>query len=97
MDSLLKKKPCKKSKISKLCNKPDTVSHKNKGIVRLRGIEVCKCKVPSWHGGSPNSHRAASPLVRLEEREERWEVSDRPRVFVLSQNWGGNEAKRTRC
>ncbi|GFW90384.1 hypothetical protein TNCV_3509321 [Trichonephila clavipes] len=28
-------------------------------------MDVCKCIVPSQHGGTLNSHRAASPLVRL--------------------------------
>ncbi|GFW40320.1 uncharacterized protein TNCV_1018781 [Trichonephila clavipes] len=30
-------------------------------------MDVCKCIVPSRHGGSLNSRRAASPLVRLME------------------------------
>ncbi|GFV70655.1 uncharacterized protein TNCV_3842341 [Trichonephila clavipes] len=34
-------------------------------------MDVCKCIVPSRHGGTLNSRRAASPLVRLVEREER--------------------------
>ncbi|GFU93425.1 hypothetical protein TNCV_2728121 [Trichonephila clavipes] len=28
-------------------------------------MDVCKCIVPSWHGGTLNSRRAANPLVRL--------------------------------
>ncbi|GFU05851.1 uncharacterized protein TNCV_3394461 [Trichonephila clavipes] len=35
-------------------------------------MNVCKCVVPSRHGGTLNSRRATSPLVRLEEGEERW-------------------------
>ncbi|GFV09773.1 cullin-4A [Trichonephila clavipes] len=50
-------------------------------------IDVCKCIVPSWYGGTLNSHRAASPLVRLVEGEERWEVPDHPQG-VPPQNWG---------
>ncbi|GFV50981.1 hypothetical protein TNCV_302421 [Trichonephila clavipes] len=34
-------------------------------------------------GGTLISRRAASPLVRLVEREERWEDPDYPRVFSL--------------
>ncbi|GFV56272.1 uncharacterized protein TNCV_106281 [Trichonephila clavipes] len=36
--------------------------------------------VPSRHGGTINSHRAASPLVRLVEGEDRWEAPDHPQV-----------------
>ncbi|GFT17713.1 hypothetical protein TNCV_2588111 [Trichonephila clavipes] len=35
-------------------------------------MDVCKFIVPLWHGGTLNSRRAASPLVWLEEGEERW-------------------------
>ncbi|GFX32045.1 uncharacterized protein TNCV_4098951 [Trichonephila clavipes] len=45
---------------------------------------VCKCIVPSWHGVTLNSRRAARPLVRLVE-EERWEAPD-PQG-ALPQNW----------
>ncbi|GFV53468.1 hypothetical protein TNCV_4983341 [Trichonephila clavipes] len=31
-------------------------------------MDVSMCIVPSWHGGTLNSHRAASPLVRLHEQ-----------------------------
>ncbi|GFY34972.1 uncharacterized protein TNCV_155491 [Trichonephila clavipes] len=34
-------------------------------------MEACKCIVPTRHGGTLNSRRAASPLVRLVEGEER--------------------------
>ncbi|GFW21201.1 uncharacterized protein TNCV_1948251 [Trichonephila clavipes] len=45
---------------------------------------VCKCIVPARHGGTLNSRRAASPLVRLVEGEERWEATDlTTRVFSL--------------
>ncbi|GFV71712.1 hypothetical protein TNCV_3535001 [Trichonephila clavipes] len=30
-----------------------------------------------------NSRRAASPLVKFVEKEDRWEVPDHPRVFSL--------------
>ncbi|GFU24122.1 hypothetical protein TNCV_2007151 [Trichonephila clavipes] len=39
-------------------------------------MDVCKCIVPLRHGGTTNSHRAASPLVRLVDGEERWETPD---------------------
>ncbi|GFV92274.1 hypothetical protein TNCV_3951291 [Trichonephila clavipes] len=35
------------------------------------GMDVCKCIGPSWHGGTLNSRRVASPLVWLVEEEER--------------------------
>ncbi|GFU32190.1 hypothetical protein TNCV_3834111 [Trichonephila clavipes] len=53
------------------------------------GMGVCKCRVPSRHGGTPNTCRAASPLVREKsavEREERWASPDHP--SVLLQNLG---------
>ncbi|GFX28295.1 hypothetical protein TNCV_1125491 [Trichonephila clavipes] len=33
-------------------------------------MDVCKCIVPTCHGGTLNSRRAASPLVRFVEGEE---------------------------
>ncbi|GFW68576.1 uncharacterized protein TNCV_529311 [Trichonephila clavipes] len=42
------------------------------------GMDVCKCIVPSRRGGALNSRRAANPLVRLVEGEERWETLDHP-------------------
>ncbi|GFV32022.1 uncharacterized protein TNCV_1195541 [Trichonephila clavipes] len=57
-------------------------------------MDVCKCVVPLRHEGTLNSRRAASPLVRLVEEEERWEASEHPQsVFPL--NWGGTEPNRT--
>ncbi|GFV80959.1 hypothetical protein TNCV_2269431 [Trichonephila clavipes] len=47
----------------------------------------------SWRG-TLNSHRAAITLVRLVEREEKWEVPDQLQG-VPSQNWGGTETNRT--
>ncbi|GFX96125.1 uncharacterized protein TNCV_2290151 [Trichonephila clavipes] len=38
-------------------------------------------------GGTLNSRRAASPLMRLVEREERWLTPDNLQG-VLPQNWG---------
>ncbi|GFW12070.1 hypothetical protein TNCV_4531351 [Trichonephila clavipes] len=34
-------------------------------------MDVCKCIVPSRHGGTPNSSRPVSPLVKLVEKEDR--------------------------
>ncbi|GFW24524.1 hypothetical protein TNCV_2403891 [Trichonephila clavipes] len=44
--------------------------------------------------GKDQHHRAASPLVRLMEGEERWEAPDYPQG-VLQQNWGGTKQNRT--
>ncbi|GFW43102.1 uncharacterized protein TNCV_1474971 [Trichonephila clavipes] len=44
-------------------------------------------------GGTLNSRRAASHLVRLVEGEERWEESDYPQGG-LPQNWGGTDQNR---
>ncbi|GFU89615.1 uncharacterized protein TNCV_4599281 [Trichonephila clavipes] len=57
-------------------------------------MDVCKCKVSSRHGGTLNSHRAASSLVRLVEGEERWEDTDQPQG-VLPQNWGETKLNRS--
>ncbi|GFV13466.1 uncharacterized protein TNCV_129641 [Trichonephila clavipes] len=57
-------------------------------------MDACKCIVPSRHGGTLNSRRAASPFERLVEGEERWEASDHPQG-VRPLNWGGTEPNRT--
>ncbi|GFT75128.1 hypothetical protein TNCV_2244981 [Trichonephila clavipes] len=54
-------------------------------------MDVCKCIVPAWHESTLNSRRAASPLVRLVEREERWETSDPPECSPSKS--GRNRAK----
>ncbi|GFX37251.1 uncharacterized protein TNCV_995261 [Trichonephila clavipes] len=46
-------------------------------------MDVCKCIVPSRHGGTINNRRAASPLVWLVEVEERWESPDHPQVSSI--------------
>ncbi|GFX97301.1 CCHC-type domain-containing protein [Trichonephila clavipes] len=53
-------------------------------------MDVCKCIVHLRHGGTLNSRRAASPLVRWVEGEEMWEASDHPHG-ILPQNWGETE------
>ncbi|GFV02031.1 hypothetical protein TNCV_535391 [Trichonephila clavipes] len=40
--------------------------------------------------GTLNSRRAATPLMRLVDRGEKWEIPD-PSQGVLHQNWGGTE------
>ncbi|GFT64762.1 uncharacterized protein TNCV_4545101 [Trichonephila clavipes] len=57
-------------------------------------MDVCKCIVPSWHGGTLNSSRATSPIVRLMEGEERWETYDHPQG-VLLLNWGETKLNRS--
>ncbi|GFV85950.1 cullin-4A [Trichonephila clavipes] len=51
-------------------------------------MDVSKCIGNSQHGGTLNSSRAASPLVRL--TEERWKAPNHPQG-VLAQNWGETE------
>ncbi|GFT07775.1 uncharacterized protein TNCV_1213781 [Trichonephila clavipes] len=48
-----------------------------------KDMDVCKCIVPSWYGGTLNSRRAASLLVRLVEGEEKWQPLTTLRVFFL--------------
>ncbi|GFU85025.1 leucine-rich repeat-containing protein let-4 [Trichonephila clavipes] len=57
-------------------------------------MDVCKCIVPSRHEDTLNSRRAASPIVRSAEREERWEASDHPRSG-LPLYWSGTDPNRT--
>ncbi|GFS77388.1 uncharacterized protein TNCV_4566211 [Trichonephila clavipes] len=49
-------------------------------------IDVFKCIVSLRHGNTLNFRRAASPLVRLLEEEERLEASEHTQG-VLPQNW----------
>ncbi|GFV42677.1 hypothetical protein TNCV_840321 [Trichonephila clavipes] len=46
-------------------------------------MDVCKCIVPLRHGGTRKSRRAANPLVRLVEGEERLEALELLRVLSL--------------
>ncbi|GFW40168.1 uncharacterized protein TNCV_5118511 [Trichonephila clavipes] len=55
---------------------------------------VFKSPMHLRHGGTQNSRRAASPLVRLVEGEERWEDPNHPQG-VLPKNWSGTEQTRT--
>ncbi|GFW71367.1 hypothetical protein TNCV_537851 [Trichonephila clavipes] len=48
------------------------------GLNSGEGMDTCKCIVPLRHGGTLNSRRATSPLVRLVERKERWVAPDHP-------------------
>ncbi|GFY06071.1 uncharacterized protein TNCV_3863751 [Trichonephila clavipes] len=45
-------------------------------------------------GGTLNSRRAASPLMRLVDGEDRWKATDSTQG-VLPQNWGGTELNHT--
>ncbi|GFT60902.1 uncharacterized protein TNCV_3616211 [Trichonephila clavipes] len=56
-------------------------------------MDVYKCIVPSWQGGTLNSRRAASSLVRW-WKGKRWEAPDHPEG-VLPQNWGDTELNRS--
>ncbi|GFX38540.1 uncharacterized protein TNCV_3206081 [Trichonephila clavipes] len=58
------------------------------------GMDVCKYIMPLQHGDTLNSRRTVCPLLKLVEREERWEAYDHPQG-ILSQNWGGTEQNRT--
>ncbi|GFT89395.1 GPI inositol-deacylase [Trichonephila clavipes] len=40
------------------------------------GMDVCNCLVPLQHGGTLNSHRAASSIMRLVKGVEWWEAPD---------------------
>ncbi|GFX02503.1 uncharacterized protein TNCV_727571 [Trichonephila clavipes] len=57
-------------------------------------MDVCKCIVPLRQGCTLNSRRAANPLVRIMEREERWEAHGHCKGF-LPLNWGETEKNRT--
>ncbi|GFX05675.1 hypothetical protein TNCV_3197921 [Trichonephila clavipes] len=47
--------------------------------------------VPSRHGGTLNSRRSASPLVRLVEGEEMWEAPEQPLVSSLKIGMGNSQ------
>ncbi|GFV70942.1 uncharacterized protein TNCV_4164891 [Trichonephila clavipes] len=64
------------------------------GSIPGEDMDVCKCIVPSRHGGTLKSRRAASPLVRLVGGEERWVAPDHPQG-VLPQNWGETKLNRS--
>ncbi|GFW15290.1 uncharacterized protein TNCV_3739941 [Trichonephila clavipes] len=57
-------------------------------------MDVCKCTMSLWHGGTLNSRRTTSPLMRLVKGEERWEAPDSPQS-VLPQNWDETELNRS--
>ncbi|GFT95812.1 HTH psq-type domain-containing protein [Trichonephila clavipes] len=44
-------------------------------------MDVCKCIVSSRQGCTINIRRAASPLMKLVEKEEIWEAPDYPQVY----------------
>ncbi|GFT30988.1 hypothetical protein TNCV_1683541 [Trichonephila clavipes] len=60
------------------------------------GMDVCKCTVPLRHGGTLNSRRSTSPLVRLMEIEERWVASLWQSLGCSLTKLVGNEGKSYR-
>ncbi|GFU10609.1 uncharacterized protein TNCV_1772891 [Trichonephila clavipes] len=70
------------------------MSKKGLGSNPGEDMDVCNCIEPERHGAADilSSRRAASPLVRFVEGEERWEASDHPQS-VLPLKWGRNRAK----
>ncbi|GFW33282.1 uncharacterized protein TNCV_2859602 [Trichonephila clavipes] len=56
------------------------------GFESGEGMHVCKCIVLLRHGGTLNSRRTTSALVRLVEGEEGWDDSDNPQG-LLPENW----------
>ncbi|GFV82355.1 uncharacterized protein TNCV_3443451 [Trichonephila clavipes] len=57
-------------------------------------MDICKCIVISRNEVTLNSRRAASPLVRLVEEQERWRTSYYPQGVIL-QNWGATKQNRS--
>ncbi|GFX47552.1 hypothetical protein TNCV_3015711 [Trichonephila clavipes] len=55
-------------------------------------MDVCKCIVPLWHGGTLTSHRATRLLVWKGKRGGRTLTLPQG---VLLQNWGETELNRT--
>ncbi|GFV48839.1 uncharacterized protein TNCV_4269161 [Trichonephila clavipes] len=56
-------------------------------------MNAIKCIVSSWHGGTLNDRRDVSSVLRLLEKEKRWEAPNHPQG-VLSQNWSGIKKNR---
>ncbi|GFV87450.1 uncharacterized protein TNCV_4034221 [Trichonephila clavipes] len=81
----LQQKENNRLQMAETCAKQHFIVKYNLGMGSNPGesMGVCKCIVPSRHWGTLNSHRAASPLVRLVEGEERWEAFDHHRMFSL--------------
>ncbi|GFX96638.1 hypothetical protein TNCV_244251 [Trichonephila clavipes] len=61
------------------------------------GMDVCKCILPSQHVGTIKSRRAANPLLKLVEREERLEAPDHPQgsTKILSSSIDSPKAPST--
>ncbi|GFV36446.1 uncharacterized protein TNCV_2234931 [Trichonephila clavipes] len=58
------------------------------------GMDFCECILPLQYEVTLKSCRAARPLMRLLEEEERWESPDHPQGF-LPLKWGRTEQNRT--
>ncbi|GFX94894.1 transposable element Tc3 transposase [Trichonephila clavipes] len=57
-------------------------------------MDVCKCVVPLWYGGTKNSRRVSSPLVRLVEEEDKWEASKHPQDNLVALHFKCDQARR---
>ncbi|GFX21225.1 uncharacterized protein TNCV_2251731 [Trichonephila clavipes] len=57
-------------------------------------MDVSKCIGSSRQGSTINIRRAASPLVRMLDGEERWEAPDHVQS-VFPQNWDATVQNRT--
>ncbi|GFV02033.1 hypothetical protein TNCV_2648821 [Trichonephila clavipes] len=55
-------------------------------------MDVYKCIVSLLHGGTLNSRRAATPLMRLVDRGEKWEIPD-PSPGCSPSKLGWNRVK----
>ncbi|GFX53238.1 uncharacterized protein TNCV_362321 [Trichonephila clavipes] len=82
----VKEKGGEKEKLNEWINETSSVNLPNKREIILFFLADSLCQ--------QRSRRAASPLVRLVEGEERWEAFDHPQI-VLALNWGGTEPNCT--
>ncbi|GFU93507.1 uncharacterized protein TNCV_947491 [Trichonephila clavipes] len=71
-----------------------TVVPLDMGLNPGEDMDVRKCIMSFGHEGTINSHRGASPLMKLVEGADRWEALDHP-YGTLPQNCGGTESNRT--
>ncbi|GFU66660.1 uncharacterized protein TNCV_3111441 [Trichonephila clavipes] len=55
------------------------------GLNPVEDMDVCKCIVPSRHGGTLNSRRATTPFVRSMEGKEMWEAPEHPQDVFLQK------------
>ncbi|GFW51819.1 hypothetical protein TNCV_1187511 [Trichonephila clavipes] len=62
--------------------------------IGIRSQTSAPWQLSSRYGGTLNSRRAASPLVKLVKEEKRWETPDHSQG-ILPLNWDGTEQNRT--